>query len=69
MQIKKKKIKKGVEICEYVELVKLADKGNVRRFYENMRRLTEGFNTVANICRAQRGDLAADAQSILQPHE
>ncbi|XP_049301820.1 LINE-1 retrotransposable element ORF2 protein isoform X6 [Bactrocera dorsalis] len=51
---------------EYEELDKLADRGNVRKFYDKMRRLTEGFKTGAYSCRTPKGDLVTDAQSILK---
>ncbi len=51
---------------EYEELDKLADRGNARKFYEKMRRLTEGFKTGAYSCRTPKGDLVTDAQSILK---
>ncbi|XP_050337863.1 uncharacterized protein LOC126764111 [Bactrocera neohumeralis] len=58
--------KKEAEMHEYGELDKLADRGNARKFYKKMRRLTEGFKTGAYSCRTPKGDLATDAQSILK---
>ncbi|XP_049315624.1 uncharacterized protein LOC125779109 [Bactrocera dorsalis] len=58
--------KKEAEMREYEQLDKLADRGNARKFYEKMRRLTEGFKTGAYSCRTPQGDLATDAQSILK---
>ncbi|XP_049316710.1 uncharacterized protein LOC125779404 [Bactrocera dorsalis] len=58
--------KKETEMREYEQLDKLADRGNARKFYEKMRRLTEGFKTGAYSCRTPQGDLVTDAQSILR---
>ncbi|XP_049306667.1 uncharacterized protein LOC125777006 [Bactrocera dorsalis] len=58
--------KKEAEMREYEQLNKLADRGNARKFYEKMRRLTEGFKTGAYSCRTPKGDLVTDAQSILK---
>ncbi|XP_050335103.1 uncharacterized protein LOC126762422 [Bactrocera neohumeralis] len=53
-------------VNHHVELDKMADKGNARKFYERMRRLTEGFKTGAYSCRTPKGDLVTDVQSILK---
>ncbi|XP_050339414.1 uncharacterized protein LOC126765720 [Bactrocera neohumeralis] len=58
--------KKEAEMREYEELDKLADRGNARKFYEKMRRLTQGLKTKAYSCRTQSSDLVTDAQSILK---
>ncbi|XP_049304006.1 uncharacterized protein LOC125776321 [Bactrocera dorsalis] len=58
--------KKEAEMREYEQLDKLADRGNARKFYEKMRRLTEGFKTGAYSCRTPQGDLVTDGQSILK---
>lgn len=49
----------------YERLEKLTDKGNIRNFYEKLRRLTERCKTEADSYSAQRGYRVTDSQHIL----
>ena len=58
--------KREAEIRECEELEMLANRNNARKFYQKVRRLTEGFKTGAFSCKNKDGDLVTDVQSNLK---
>ncbi|XP_067648027.1 uncharacterized protein [Eurosta solidaginis] len=50
--------------CEELEL--LATRNNARKFYQKIRRQTEGFKNGANSCRKENGDLVTDVQRVVK---
>ncbi|XP_067648054.1 uncharacterized protein, partial [Eurosta solidaginis] len=49
--------------CEELEL--LATRNNARKFYQKIRRQTEGFKTEENSCKNENGDLVTDVRKVL----
>ncbi|XP_054745770.1 uncharacterized protein LOC129250151 [Anastrepha obliqua] len=58
--------KRETEIRECEELEMLANRNNARKFYQKVRRLTEGFKTGAFSYKNKDGDLVTDIQSSLK---
>ncbi|XP_067634787.1 uncharacterized protein [Eurosta solidaginis] len=61
---RKKKAEAERRECKELEL--LATRNNARKFYQKIRRQTEGFKTGANSCRNENGDLVTDVQRVLR---
>ncbi|XP_053968269.1 uncharacterized protein LOC128869687 [Anastrepha ludens] len=58
--------KREAEIRECEELEMLANRNNARKFYQKVRRLTEGFQTGTFSCKKKDGELVIDIQSNLK---
>ncbi|XP_054745958.1 uncharacterized protein LOC129250353 [Anastrepha obliqua] len=62
--IRQKKREGEIRECEELEM--LANRNSARKFYQKVRRLTEGFKTGAFSCKNKDGDLVTDIQGILK---
>ncbi|XP_060665754.1 uncharacterized protein LOC132798055 [Drosophila nasuta] len=61
---RRKKREKEKRECEELEV--LQDRNDARKFYQQVNRLTHGFNTGASNCRDENGNLVTDTQCTLR---